>query len=86
LRIRDWLTIGGYRYIEIMEQGYECTGQSAPDSLAGTFWAKDYEDACQQLLKQRLRDPDKWGDASYHSVESGHHSWWGCGWYERTTG
>ena len=71
------------RYIEVWEQGYDINGQSGPDYRAGTFWAEDFEDACQQLLVRRKKDPEKWGPPSYHRFENGHHSWWGCGWYER---
>ena len=52
------------RYIELWEQGYDCTGQSAPDHRAGTFWARDYEDACQGMLEQRLKTPTGGGPAT----------------------
>lgn len=79
-RFRNLLRL---RWIEIWEQGYDCTGESAPDHVAWRGLASSYEDACQKLLKERLKDPKRWGPASYHRIENGRHAWWGCGWYEK---
>lgn len=69
------------KWVEVWEQGYQCNSQGAPATCVFRGLAKDFEDACQKVLKKRLADPEGWGPASYHSYENGIHRWWGCAWF-----
>lgn len=59
-------------------QGYECTGQSCPDTYMGTFTADTFKNACMRAMRANgysEEDIEEYYNAS-------NNSFWGCSFFE----